>query len=72
MKILRFCWTTFGNKITCWKKWLSRLNVNTNSCFVLGHGPFSHMYDGRVIPKARPGFEWKVSFKVIEAYHLSH
>ena len=27
MKILDFCWTTFGNKITYWKKWLSRLRV---------------------------------------------
>ena len=27
MKILHFCWTTFGNKITYWKKWPSRLRV---------------------------------------------
>ena len=27
MKILHFCWTTFGNKITHWKKWPSRLRV---------------------------------------------
>ena len=28
MEILHFCWTTFGNKITYWKKGLSRLRVN--------------------------------------------
>ena len=28
MKILHFCWTTFGNKITYRKKWHSRLRVN--------------------------------------------
>ena len=29
MKILHFCWTTFGNEITYWKKWPSRLRVKT-------------------------------------------
>ena len=29
MKILQICWTTFGNKITYWKKWPSRLRVDT-------------------------------------------
>nr|XP_019952005.1 PREDICTED: deoxynucleoside triphosphate triphosphohydrolase SAMHD1 [Paralichthys olivaceus]XP_019952006.1 PREDICTED: deoxynucleoside triphosphate triphosphohydrolase SAMHD1 [Paralichthys olivaceus] len=28
-------------------------------CHDLGHGPFSHMFDGKFIPKARPGFTWK-------------
>uniref|UniRef100_A0A8D0G4C8 Deoxynucleoside triphosphate triphosphohydrolase SAMHD1 n=1 Tax=Sphenodon punctatus TaxID=8508 RepID=A0A8D0G4C8_SPHPU len=28
-------------------------------CHDLGHGPFSHMFDGRFIPLARPGLEWK-------------
>lgn len=28
-------------------------------CHDLGHGPFSHMYDGMFIPKARPGSTWK-------------
>ncbi|NWU99325.1 SAMH1 triphosphohydrolase, partial [Upupa epops] len=28
-------------------------------CHDLGHGPFSHMFDGRFIPLARPGFNWK-------------
>ncbi|XP_054465986.1 deoxynucleoside triphosphate triphosphohydrolase SAMHD1 [Anoplopoma fimbria] len=28
-------------------------------CHDLGHGPFSHMYDGMFIPKARPGISWK-------------
>ena len=29
MKILHLCWTTFGKKITYWKRWPSRLRVNT-------------------------------------------
>ncbi|XP_058499135.1 deoxynucleoside triphosphate triphosphohydrolase SAMHD1-like isoform X1 [Solea solea] len=28
-------------------------------CHDLGHGPFSHMFDGTFIPKARPGIKWK-------------
>ncbi|MBN3311440.1 SAMH1 triphosphohydrolase, partial [Atractosteus spatula] len=28
-------------------------------CHDLGHGPFSHMFDGIFIPQARPGFNWK-------------
>ncbi|XP_077937825.1 deoxynucleoside triphosphate triphosphohydrolase SAMHD1 [Gasterosteus aculeatus] len=28
-------------------------------CHDLGHGPFSHMFDGKFIPKARPGLTWK-------------
>ncbi|XP_061836498.1 deoxynucleoside triphosphate triphosphohydrolase SAMHD1 [Nerophis lumbriciformis] len=28
-------------------------------CHDLGHGPFSHMFDAKFIPKARPGFSWK-------------
>ncbi|XP_038142254.1 deoxynucleoside triphosphate triphosphohydrolase SAMHD1 isoform X2 [Cyprinodon tularosa] len=28
-------------------------------CHDLGHGPFSHMFDGMFIPKARPGLNWK-------------
>ncbi|XP_022597665.1 deoxynucleoside triphosphate triphosphohydrolase SAMHD1-like isoform X1 [Seriola dumerili] len=28
-------------------------------CHDLGHGPFSHMFDGIFIPKARPGITWK-------------
>ncbi|KAJ3586075.1 hypothetical protein NHX12_012476, partial [Muraenolepis orangiensis] len=28
-------------------------------CHDLGHGPFSHMFDGNFIPKARPGVKWK-------------
>ncbi|XP_070766298.1 deoxynucleoside triphosphate triphosphohydrolase SAMHD1-like [Enoplosus armatus] len=28
-------------------------------CHDLGHGPFSHMFDGKFIPKARPGIRWK-------------
>jgi len=29
-------------------------------CHDLGHGPFSHLFDGLFIPKARPGCGWKV------------
>ncbi|KAG8831749.1 hypothetical protein FRC17_002632 [Serendipita sp. 399] len=25
----------------------------------LGHGPFSHVFDGQFIPRARPGYDWK-------------
>ncbi|XP_061082910.1 deoxynucleoside triphosphate triphosphohydrolase SAMHD1-like [Conger conger] len=28
-------------------------------CHDLGHGPFSHTFDGMFIPKARPGLGWK-------------
>uniref|UniRef100_G3SPI6 Deoxynucleoside triphosphate triphosphohydrolase SAMHD1 n=2 Tax=Loxodonta africana TaxID=9785 RepID=G3SPI6_LOXAF len=28
-------------------------------CHDLGHGPFSHMFDGRFIPLARPEIKWK-------------
>ncbi|KAF7659906.1 hypothetical protein LDENG_00291200 [Lucifuga dentata] len=28
-------------------------------CHDLGHGPFSHMFDGRFIPQARPEINWK-------------
>ncbi|XP_012583823.1 PREDICTED: deoxynucleoside triphosphate triphosphohydrolase SAMHD1 [Condylura cristata] len=28
-------------------------------CHDLGHGPFSHMFDGRFIPLARPRLNWK-------------
>ncbi|XP_063153319.1 deoxynucleoside triphosphate triphosphohydrolase SAMHD1 [Candoia aspera] len=28
-------------------------------CHDLGHGPFSHMFDARFIPLARPGLKWK-------------
>ncbi|XP_034551820.1 deoxynucleoside triphosphate triphosphohydrolase SAMHD1 [Notolabrus celidotus] len=28
-------------------------------CHDLGHGPFSHLFDGKFIPRARPGINWK-------------
>ncbi|KAI7876669.1 HD phosphohydrolase domain-containing protein [Lichtheimia hyalospora FSU 10163] len=27
-------------------------------CHDLGHGPFSHVFDSEVMPRARPGFQW--------------
>lgn len=27
---------------------------------LVGHGPFSHMFDGKFIPAARPDYKWKV------------
>ncbi|XP_036899901.1 deoxynucleoside triphosphate triphosphohydrolase SAMHD1 isoform X2 [Sturnira hondurensis] len=32
-------------------------------CHDLGHGPFSHMFDGRFIPLARQDVKWKWSYK---------
>ena len=29
--------------------------------FVVGHGPFSHMFDSLFIPFARPDTDWKVN-----------
>nr|XP_040049338.1 deoxynucleoside triphosphate triphosphohydrolase SAMHD1-like [Gasterosteus aculeatus aculeatus] len=40
-------------------------------CHDLGHGPFSHMFDGKFIPKARPGFTWKHEKASVEMFdHL--
>jgi hypothetical protein len=37
----------------------------------LGHGPFSHMFDGMFIPKARPGFKWKVLKYSLTAFPIT-
>ncbi|XP_075757596.1 deoxynucleoside triphosphate triphosphohydrolase SAMHD1 isoform X3 [Pelodiscus sinensis] len=40
-------------------------------CHDLGHGPFSHMFDGRFIPLARPGLKWKHETASVEMFeHL--
>jgi len=36
------------------------------SCFLFsGHGPFSHLFDGKFIPTVRPNKKWKVSYVFI-------
>ncbi|XP_008412919.2 deoxynucleoside triphosphate triphosphohydrolase SAMHD1-like [Poecilia reticulata] len=37
-------------------------------CHDLGHGPFSHMLDIMFIPKARPGYNWRV-FKLYNMFY---
>ncbi|XP_072487553.1 deoxynucleoside triphosphate triphosphohydrolase SAMHD1 isoform X2 [Notamacropus eugenii] len=40
-------------------------------CHDLGHGPFSHMYDGRFIPLARPELNWKHEIASVKMFeHL--
>ncbi|KAL2103989.1 hypothetical protein ACEWY4_000857 [Coilia grayii] len=40
-------------------------------CHDLGHGPFSHMYDGMFIPKVRPGHKWKHEMASVQMFdHL--
>uniref|UniRef100_A0A4W6BJK5 HD domain-containing protein n=1 Tax=Lates calcarifer TaxID=8187 RepID=A0A4W6BJK5_LATCA len=40
-------------------------------CHDLGHGPFSHLFDGMFIPKARPGENWRHEQASVEIFdHL--
>ncbi|KAK9953967.1 hypothetical protein ABG768_016079 [Culter alburnus] len=40
-------------------------------CHDLGHGPFSHMFDGMFIPKVRPGEKWKHEIASVQMFdHL--
>ncbi|XP_027722904.1 deoxynucleoside triphosphate triphosphohydrolase SAMHD1 [Vombatus ursinus] len=40
-------------------------------CHDLGHGPFSHMFDGRFIPLARPELNWKHEIASVKMFeHL--
>lgn len=40
-------------------------------CHDLGHGPFSHMYDGMFIPKVRPDYKWKHEMASVKMFdHL--
>ncbi|XP_061082061.1 deoxynucleoside triphosphate triphosphohydrolase SAMHD1-like [Conger conger] len=57
-----------GELMNALKQRQPELNITENDilcvqiaglCHDLGHGPFSHMFDGMFIPRARPGLGWE-------------
>jgi len=65
---------------SCWSPivmsyYVLKLNIeNKGRCcgMVVGHGPFSHMFDGKFIPAVQPGSTWKVCGNIAVTPPLWH